>query len=399
MQECQCGCKEVFRAFKIAFDVKKIFLGFAGFAASLIWTVVIIALLRSMELITIGPEVILSNVFRSPHIGAPQLWKVFLSTIKSLNLGNGVSIVLLVLGLLIIWSFVGGAITRLSAVEYARNESIKLSESVKFASNKFWSYFWAPLAPAVGVMVFMFCNILGGLIGQIKFVGELFIGLGFPLVIISSFLIIFIALVGLLGLGLMFPTISAEGSDAFDAMSRAYSYTITKPKSLLCYCFTAIVSGGALVLFIALVACCVFQTSFDTINIGMGQKFDAIRGVVKNLPTTQDAGAAAQTSTGLAALSTQTLKITAVLIMFYIGLTNLIIGGIASSFLFSAKTIIYFLMRKEVDGTEITDVYMEEKKEESTLGGSTKAPETGEKPGENPGHTEEKSEETEGEHS
>ncbi len=394
MQEskCGCGCGEVLRAFKITFDVKKIFLGFAGFAASLIWTVVLIALLRSMELITIGPEVILSNVFRSPHIGVPQLFKIFLSTVKSLNPGNGVSIVLLILGLLIIWSLVGGAITRLAAIEYAKNESLKLSEAVKFASNKFWSYFWAPLAPAIGVIVFIFCNVLGGLIGQIKFVGEIFIGLGFPLALISSFLVIFIALVGLLGLGLMFPTISAEGSDAFDAMSRAYSYTITKPKSLLYYCFTAVISGGALVLFIALVACCVFSTSFDTINIGMGQKFDAIRGVVRNLPAPQVAGKA----TGLAALSAPTLKIAAVLIMFYIGLTNLIIAGIASSFLFSAKTIIYFLMRKEVDGTELTDVYVEEKRDESALGGSTKAPETEEKPKESSGHTEEKPKESEG---
>src|SRR3989304_3437743 len=164
MQESQCGCKEVFRAFRIAFDVKKIFLGFAGFAASLIWVVVIIALLRSMELITTGPEVVLSNVFRSPHIGVPQLWKGFLSTIRPLDVGEGVSIVLLVLGLLIIWSLVGGAITRLAAVEYAKNESLKLTESVKFASNKFWSYFWAPLAPAIGVIVFIFCNVLGGLI-------------------------------------------------------------------------------------------------------------------------------------------------------------------------------------------------------------------------------------------
>jgi len=78
--------------------------------------------------------------------------------------------------------------------------------------------------------VFIFCNVLGGLIGQIKFVGEIFIGLGFPLALISSFLVIFIALVGLLGLGLMFPTISAEGSDAFDAMTSERPYRPAKPK-------------------------------------------------------------------------------------------------------------------------------------------------------------------------
>ncbi len=372
--EYQCGHKEVLRAFKIAFDVKKIFLGFAGLVASLIWIVVTVALLRSMELITIGPQEILGNVFRSPHIGVPQLCKIFFSKTIPLDPGKCVSLVLLILGLLIIWSLVGGVITRLAAIEYAKNDSLKLTDAVKFASNKFWSYFWAPLAPAVGVTVFIFCNIIGGLIGQITFIGELFVGLGFPLVLLSSFLIVFIALIGLLGLGLMFPTISAEGSDAFDAMSRAYSYVITKPKSLLCYCLTAAISGGIVILLIAVGACCVFHTSFDTINIGMGQKFDAIRSVVKNVPTTQ-------TPSGVAALGSISLKMAAVLIMFYIGLTNLIIGGIAASFLFSAKTIIYFLMRKEVDGTELNDVYVEEEDEEEL---STKAPEIKESPGEKP---------------
>lgn len=386
MQEsqCGCGCKEILRAIKIAFDVKKIFLGFAGFAASLIWVIVLIALLRSMELITCGPEVIISCVFRSPHIGIPQLFKLFLGSIMPLDPGEGVSFVLLMLGLLIIWSMVGGAITRLVAIEYARNESIKLSDAVGFASNKFWSYFWSPLAPAIGVVVFVFCNVLGGLIGQIKFVGELFLGLGFPLALISSFLIVFIALVGLIGLGLMFPTISAEGSDAFDAMSRAYSYVITKPKSILSYCVVAIVCTGVIVLLIALGACCVFGTAFDTINIGMGQKFDAIRGVVRNMPDYQFAAtgtAAAQTPSGIAALDSTTLKIAAALIMFYIGLTNLVIGGIASSLLFSAKTIVYFLMRKEVDGTELTDVYLEEKAMELLSEKATEpAPETTEGP-------------------
>jgi len=41
-----------------------------------------------------------------------------------------------------------------------------------------------------------------------------------------------------------------------------------------------------------------------------------------------------------------------------------LLGAFAISFYFSANTIIYYLMRREVDATELDDVYVEETEDE-----------------------------------
>lgn len=42
------------------------------------------------------------------------------------------------------------------------------------------------------------------------------------------------------------------------------------------------------------------------------------------------------------------------------------VWSFVTTYLFSAKTIIYFLLRKEIDSTDVSDVYIEEKQEEAT---------------------------------
>jgi len=51
-------------------------------------------------------------------------------------------------------------------------------------------------------------------------------------------------------------------------------------------------------------------------------------------------------------------------ISFWVYLTIGLLGAFAISFYFSANTIIYYLMRREVDATELDDVYVEESEDE-----------------------------------
>src|SRR6185503_10047642 len=54
----------------------------------------------------------------------------------------------------------------------------------------------------------------------------------------------------------------------------------------------------------------------------------------------------------------------AALLSFWIYLTIGMLGAFAISFYFSSNTIIYFLMRHEVDATELDDVYLEQADDE-----------------------------------
>ena len=56
----------------------------------------------------------------------------------------------------------------------------------------------------------------------------------------------------------------------------------------------------------------------------------------------------------------------AMLLSFWVYLVISMLGAFAISFYFSAHTIIYYLMRNEVDATELDDVYLEQSDEEFT---------------------------------
>ena len=137
----------------------------------------------------------------------------------------------------------------LAAVEFAKGEKLGIKESLVFSVKKFWSYFWCPITPVLGALFFIACNVIGGLLGKIQIAGEIAVAIGFPLAILSGFLIVFIVVIGIIGFFLMYPTISAEGSDTFDAMSRAYSYVLSRPAHFLSLLISILVCGVILIFF------------------------------------------------------------------------------------------------------------------------------------------------------
>ncbi len=363
--------QDVLRGFKMTLDFNKLFSAVFGIILSLIWVLVILAFASTYKLVAITPFELITEFLLSPRLGLCSLTRTLFASIKTVELGEYAVLVVLVLGLLVIWSVFAGSITRLAAVEFAKGEKLGTKDSIVFAVKRFWSFFWCPLTPVLGVLFFIACNVVGGLLGKIQIAGEIAVAIGFPLAILSGFLIVFIGVIGFIGFFLMFPTISAEGSDTFDAMSRAYSYVLSRPGHFLSLLISIIVCGTILVFFTSCVACLVMKTTYCTVGIGMGDKFDTIRAFISGLSS-------GGTSTG--ALGTIPMKFAALMMMLYVVLVKVVVGGIIVAFAGSASTIAYLILRKDVDGTELFDVYIEE--EEAV-------PETNEN-GETPGAQEEK---------
>lgn len=357
--------RDIFRAFKMAFDPKKMFLGYTALLASLFWCTAVVALFSALKLISTTPCTFIRLILYSAREGIPVVARSVSLAIMPLDFGELFVLSILVFGLLAIWSLAGGAITRISAIDYAKDESIRLIDALKFSREKFWSYFWSPLVPVIGVFFFALCNVVGGLLGRIPVFGEILIAIGFPFALISGFLMVFIGMIGVLGLCFMFPTISAEGSDAFDAMSRAYSYVLSRPKQFILYCIINMLYGLVCLIFIACIAWLMVRLSFYTVGIGMGQKFSLIQSFISqkcniaclgfcNTPSTQ-------LPVSIASLN-WSLKFLAGMLIVHIVLIKLAVWTFVLTYLFSAKTIIYFLLRKDIDSTDISDVYTEEGK-------------------------------------
>ncbi|MDN3514799.1 MAG: hypothetical protein NG747_10410 [Candidatus Brocadia sp.] len=361
--------RDIFRAFKMAFDPKKMFLGYAGLLASLAWCVVTVAFFSALKLVDTTPYIFIQFILSSAKDGLSVFIKNLLSALMPLDAGEFIVLLVLIVGLLVIWSLVGGAITRIAVLDYARDESARLRDALRFARKKFWSYFWSPLVPVIGIFFFALCNVIGGLIGRIPVLGEVVVALGFPLALVSGFFMVFIGVIGALGLCFMFPTISAEGSDAFDAMSRAYSYVLSRPKQFLIYCTINTLYGLICLAVIAFVAWLMIRMAFLTVGTGMGQKFSLIQAYVWQTCNIACLGfcsaSPSESKTAAVSLDRWSLKFLAGMLLIYIFLIKVAVWSFVTTYLFSAKTIIYFLLRKEIDSTDVSDVYIEEEQEEA----------------------------------
>jgi hypothetical protein len=299
---------------------------------------------------------------------------------------------------LLTWSLFGGAITRIAAVEIARNDSVGLFEALRYTFKRFVYYITAPLFP-LGVVFFVLVGLaIFGLLYMIPAVGDVLIaGLGWPLALIGG-LIMAVALVGLISWPLMSATISAEGSDSWEAVSRAYSYLINRPWQCVWYSVVAIAYGGVIVFFIGFMSSLavylakwgVSQTPFIQMAgrdpsflfvyapTSFGWRELLLEGTEVNGAEVVASRTSRVSETGIVGGISRSNRISAEnyaayyntlkwynklgagLVAFWLGLVFLGVLGFGYAYFWVASTIIYMLLRRSMDAAEMDEVYFEE---------------------------------------
>ncbi len=160
------------------------------------------------------------------------------------------------------------------------------------------------------------------------------------------------------GLGLMFPTIAVEGSDSFDAISRSFSYVFARPWRMLFYTAVAVGYGALSYLFVRFFVwlTLILTHSFVTAFLAGDTAYNFNAVWPEPLPFAADKLPYDVNYAGLSWSESPS----SFLISFWVYLLIGMIGAFAISFYFSSSTIIYYLMRREVDATELEDVYVED---------------------------------------
>jgi hypothetical protein len=285
---------------------------------------------------------------------------------------NQVYFLLTLLWTLATWAFFGGAITRMAAVQLTRKEKISLGEALNFTKSRFTSFLTAPLIPLVGVVLFLVLLILFGFVHLIPLVGDIIDGLGWGLVFLAG-LVMAVILVGLVGWPMMYATISTEGSDSFDALSRSYSYVLTNPWHYIWYCLVALAYGAVVVFFIGFMGSLMVYLG----KWGVSQTPFISASYVNREP--EYLFQFAPTSFGWRELMLQGSSsidvhgnyaepekwhiwntIGAGMVAIWLYLLFLMIVGFGYSYFWTASTIIYLLMRLKVDDQQMDEVYVEE---------------------------------------
>ncbi|MCE9547420.1 MAG: hypothetical protein K8T25_18265 [Planctomycetia bacterium] len=240
---------------------------------------------------------------------------------------------------LAVWSFFGSIMTRTVALQLTREESVSLGQVVGFATRNWLSYFTAPLYPLLGVLLATLPLMLLGLIARMG-VGALLVALIWPLALVAG-LFMAVLLLGLFfGWPLMWGTISVEGNDAFDALSRSYAYTFQRPLKYLFYALVAILLGALGSVLVGFFAEAVVWLPAWAASWGSGTSR------MTDLSTTL----------GLTGVSSYAAGV----FVFWTSLVRLIAAGFVLSYFWSATTAIYLLLRRDVDAAEMDEIQLDQ---------------------------------------
>ncbi len=249
------------------------------------------------------------------------------------------------------WAFFGGAITRIAAVELSCEERIGWMAALRYACRKWLSYFSAPLMPLLlGVALPAIPVVLLGLLLAWDF-GVLLVAIVWPLALLAGLIMAVVSLGLLFGWPLMFATISTEGTDSFDALSRSYAYVFQRPLHYLLYAVLAALLGTLCWLLVSNFAAAVVGMAYWAASWGAGA--DRIVQIISG------SGEPAMSSVG---------KTGVFLVHLWVGAVKLLAAGFLYGFFFTAATAIYLLLRRDVDATELDEVFLDEDESEQAYG-------------------------------
>ena len=248
--------------------------------------------------------------------------------------------VTLVLWTLLVWSIIGGALARMTAMQFAQRQRISVRQAVKFSSRQTLSYLIAPGLPLGGIGVLLTFNVLFGLVGSIPVAGGPALGVIWGLILFVSFLMMMMLSGIVVGWPLMIAAISTEDSDGFDGLSRSFGFLFDRPWYTLLLAGLGLLAGlvGWFLLNVMMeLTVHLASWSVSTGYVGSGE----LRLPLSDSPEFQATGAT---------------TIGEFLISGWMTLFSGMLAGFGPSFFFCAATVIYFLVRKSDDGTELSEV-------------------------------------------
>jgi len=393
MREFKGDWRDLFFGFRIALDLRKIFLSFVGAIFSLAGLFVILVLgvgltegrdfynvlVRDREVLDASREMVrwthdnyvepVAKVLHDPFSAKSFFFPTSVREAvedeesikfravddeKSRQTRWAIFVLLgIVLWLILIWSKFGGAISRIAAVEVARDERISTHEALQFAKEKYTSFFWAPVSVLIAFLFFYIVNTLGGLVAWIPWVGPILVGLFSVFAFLGGFVMLLIAIGGLFGWPLMSPAVSAEGTDAFDAVSRAFSYIYSRPWQYAYYWLVSGIYGFVSVGFVWVFTLLMVRLTFGSAQLGAGRTLDHSIHALFNFHTASPYG-----SMNVPSIILTVFLATIIILIYGLGFSY------AISYCYSARTLMYFILRKRVDNTEMTEVFVEEEDED-----------------------------------
>lgn len=129
-----------------------------------------------------------------------------------------------------VWSVFGGALLRIAALRFTRNQALRPKDALRFGFANAATLLVIPIVIVLFGLVLGALNALAGLVMSLWFIGSsLLVIVLFPLVLLASLLVVLALIGGVLGLPLMWAGATVERNGALESVSRTFSYVSARP--------------------------------------------------------------------------------------------------------------------------------------------------------------------------
>ncbi len=253
-----------------------------------------------------------------------------------------------------VWALFGGTIARMAVMHLGPEEPVGATEAWRFAVRHAPGQILAPISPTIGIVGLTALLALVGLLLRIPGsfdVDLILVGLGWGLALLVGLGLAWLVAGLLYGWPLMWGTIATEGSDAFDAMARSYSYPVRRPLHTLAYVLIAVAVGSLAWLWVYAMAELTIYLTWWAVGWGAGPE---------RLAEIQ----IAMYDTGQHGTTT---KLGALLLGCWVAVVRTFVVGFSYAWLWCSAAAIYLLLRLAVDGRETDEVFREAEAERYRL--------------------------------
>lgn len=236
--------------------------------------------------------------------------------------------------ILLTWCAVGGAVCRSCACEVALRAALPWRQAVRFGLRKSLALFTALAGPMA--LVWVACLLLK-LFGLALFTTKVAGVLGSLLFFIPLILCLVVAtacVAYLLAHSLLIPAVACEGTDSFDAVQRCYAYVLARPGRIVGYTIISLFATVPAVVVVTMIG--IFAVLMAVTLTGA--PFAGAEGV-------------------FASSAREGFPFSRGIVLVWIGLVLAIGLSYFISLYFCAATNLYLVVRRLIDGQDITELW------------------------------------------
>ena len=243
-----------------------------------------------------------------------------------------------------VWALFGGAIARIAGVYLTYGETVGPVAALRAAARKWPSTVGAPLLVMAAIALLALPLVLCGLLLRLDLLA-LLVGLAWIVVLLGGAAVAILAVGLAVGWPLMWSTVAVERTDAFDAISRGFAYLYQRPLHLLFYVVVASLLGTLSHIAINLAVNATTAAAHAAVGLGAGE------GRLEDLGA--DGNGISRDVSDVGAVGADGIR-------FWNKVLQAASEYFPLAYLWPAATAIYLLLRREIDGTELTDVVFDD---------------------------------------